>query len=568
MDEFPGLHAREAGKTNPEYISLVESVYKGATAECSSESVSELGFLQSEGKEPVSAYAGLRSSMAHATNLTLPPFHSQSKEDSFVSIEDGRLFRDMCDELFSEAEHTGISHPGYGSTSPPKWLTDRQEKEVMIDTLLSNLEHIRDEVNAGNWHDLNRDFDLMNLTFLQTRRQPEDPKKVRRLVTLDTLRTGLTVDADKKISEAEVPPSFGASRLRAVFATSATINWPFGTYQLYPFLKRFMNKYDATYKVRGINDMRSRIQGKIPLSVDVEQFDAKQPASMVATFFEAMADKLGEEWTNPAFVSFASPILAPPTAPEAKPILFGNVWKGAWPVARGLPSGHAANVPYGRLAGTFLMLVALRDLGIIKTSEWREVLLGRHSRVEVLNSSDDCVFLCDSVATRNMIARYFADNKHPYYDVDTDSYFQFLGMLGYHERGRIQVGLKASSYLVNMLCPERPAGGRFRLFPWTGFYSREQLYRSDGSPSVHCAQNLFRRLFRERFGMEWDQLYVQGGRGEGIETINHADLEVFNNPEAIHYKVDPDDLSFSVKEALTLTIPHDYLARYYRHVYQ
>ena len=106
--------------------------------------------------------------------------------------------------------------------------------------------------------------------------------------------------------------------MRLVWALNAAINWPFSTYQLYPFLKSFLGRYEYTYKQRGRLDLSRKIRRGQAVSVDVAQFDNNTPDFLVEAFFRAFADKVGLQWVRPSSLSYLSPILAPVTGyPEA-----------------------------------------------------------------------------------------------------------------------------------------------------------------------------------------------------------------------------------------------------------
>ena len=92
------------------------------------------------------------------------------------------------------------------------------------------------------------------------------------------------------------------------------------------------------------------------MSVDVRQFDNNAPQFLIDDFFSAMGDQVGEAWTWPSIAAYYSPVTAPPSG-ENPFTQFGLPYAGPIPWRRGIPSGHAANVPLGRLIGTFFQLI-------------------------------------------------------------------------------------------------------------------------------------------------------------------------------------------------------------------
>ena len=163
---------------------------------------------------------------------------------------------------------------------------------------------------------------------------------------------------------------------------------------------------------------------------------------------------------------------------------------------------------------------------------------------------------------------YYGENQCPYFDTDLDDYFQFLGFVGtVDERGHLSATQKASSYLTNMLAPERSTRSQFRAFPWTGFSAREELYNADGSPATHEAQACFYATFRNHFNQEWLEIVRKGAAREGLGVSSWADRQALANPDSVHYLIDYSDVSPAIRGALGLTINGETLAKYLPHIY-
>ena len=377
---------------------------------------------------------------------------------------------------------------------------------------------------------------------------------------------GDSLTADKTIDGA---PGFGRCRLRLVYALNAGINWLFSTYQLYPFLKTFLNAYEFAYKQRGPEHMSNKLIWGNLVSVDVEQFDNNTPAFLIEQFFDAFSDKVGEEWAWPSRASLYSPLAIPPATPTGEFHMLGHPWEGPLPLSRGIPSGHSANVPLGRLIGTFVQLVPLLDLGIITPDTWADVLRGEHPRVRTLNSSDDAAYSFRDSAARDAFLGNLDEGAHPYFDVLPEDYFQFLGHVTVQPgRGRpVQARMRASSYLINMLSPERSTQGQLRRYPWTGFSARESLYALHGTEQVHAMRACLAKFFRRVAGAGWQEVVEREAVSEAQSLTSWADRMVAANPDVIHYLVDESDLSPLGRERLGWTIGSDVLVEHYPHLY-
>lgn len=563
---FPGLSITRGTSLDEDALHFVRSMHDSCS-EKGGDGRTEEGYLRN-GLEPPSAFGPLRALMSHATSLTLPPLWSSEKTSKFEGPAHAAIFAALCERLFSSSvAPTDILHPKRGTTSFPEWSASRDRKQEILSRILPNLVEVRDMIRQGRWDVLDGDWSLYNVTFLQTRRQPESPEKVRQLVTRSTLQSGETEPADKSIPEAG--PFWGRARLRLVYALNAAINWPFSTYQLYPFMKQYMDRFDYAYKQRGRGDLTRKLNRGRAISVDVAQFDSNTPNFLVARFFEAFANRVGEEWSYPSAVSYTSVLTCPPSGGADSSLLqLGHPMTGTLPYGRGIPSGHSANVPLGRVVGTFLMLSALHDLGLFKLEEIDGLLSGSRDDLQVLNSSDDAAFIVRDQGAERAIRAYFGSNESPYFDTEMDDYFQYLGFVGsVDDKGHLSATNKASSYLINMLAPERSTRSHFRSFPWTGFASREELYSADGSQFTWEIQECFQRRFRETYSLEWLDVVRTGQASEGVRAPRWADKVFLANPDAIHYLITPDQLSPPIRDATGLTMSGEYLAKFYPHIF-
>ena len=519
-----------------------------------------------DGNEPLKAFRGLWSLPSHSMPLTLPPLHQRSKTERFARPEHRRLYDALTRFFFQDAPFVSVTHPAGGTTSVPEWSSDPARKQELVFAILGNLTHVRDLLNGENWEAADRLYDVFNCTFLQTRRQAEDPDKPRKLVTWPFLLG----QADQPLADKRIDGvgDFGRCRLRLVYALNAGINWPFSTYQLYPFLKSFLSAFEFAYKPRGPEDMARRLQWGNLTSIDVEQFDNNTPSFLIERFFEAFATRVGEEWAYPSIASLYSPLVAPPTTPEGELLALGHPYERPLPFARGIPSGHSANVPLGRLIGTFVQLVPLLDMGLITVPQVAQTLRGDHPRVRIMNSSDDAAYSFRSRGDLDAFHTHLSEEGHPYFDVAPEPYFQYLGHVAVQSRkgGRVEMRMRASSYLINLLSPERSTQGQLRRFPWTGFSARESLYHAHGTDQVHLMQACIARAVRALTRVAWQELIEREASFEAQSLTSWADRVAAANPDAVHYLVDESELSPLARERLGWTIGSDVLERHYTHL--
>ena len=176
------------------------------------------------------------------------------------------------------------------------------------------------------------------------------------------------------------------------------------------------------------------------------------------------------------------------------------------------------------------------------------------------------MFVLRSGASSAALRDYVAGNDSPYFDIEADPYTEYLGYVAVGAPGAVRAQLKASSYLLRLLAPERSAGGSFRRYPWTGFLAREQVYSSAGTKQQADYALCMRRTFRDHFGEQWPDLIAEGASGESLQVSSWDDRLALTNPDTLHYLLDSTALSPAVADRLTVTIPSTFFAERYRHL--
>merc|ERR1711939_629262 len=190
-----------------------------------------------------------------------------------------------------------------------------------------------------------------------------------------------TPAADKSIAGSELH----RTRSRAVYAFSAPANW-MTTYTIKGCLDWWLEFFSDTYLTRGPTDYSEFMEGRELVKLDYSQFDWWVPAVAKDEFLAAASARFPDWWVIHNERLWHGAIFSPATGdgPENGPLWAGHPHELNGEFTYGLGSGHAFNVPLGRLYGSFLQLVILEDALQIPLESWMSSLKGE-ARVKLKN---------------------------------------------------------------------------------------------------------------------------------------------------------------------------------------
>lgn len=534
---YPGMDiTNESGNINPSYLSFVRSLRTEISSKVKGGTYTNEGFL--DYGEPLSAFDGLGTIMSHAMPLSLIPFGRQSTAKP--SDEDRLLFERLCTIMLSDKASVGsVKHPTNGSTSIPYWYTDSQSKIELIDTIKSKRMIIRDSIIQGEWGSLER-MGVMNSTFIQTRRQAESPAKLRPVVKYDDLAHDSTAFMfDKRILD----HSFGVARIRPVHALNAGLNWGSISYILKPRVDAWKNKYPQTLKLYGIDDLSKWLEYGHAISVDVSQFDNNIPVWFFRSFFKVLVDTIGEEWTYPIWAGMFSPLVFPNTRTHGAPMFFSGA-NNLFLIMRGLASGHSMNVPFGSVVGCFECISLLMKSGLVSKETKVEDILAGKTACTFKAFTDDWGFRFPDEQSKQQLITYIKKVGSSNFTLEVDEHFSLLGMIVISLNGVKRVVYKASSWIQNMICAERPVTKSskrshrlksMRPYPFTGLEARDELYLSRGSPQMEHIFEIFERTWYDTQRIPWNKFKRVGTISEATSHLSEKDRLFLTKPELQHY---------------------------------
>lgn len=469
-------------------------------------------------------------------------------------------------EFFKEWVPSSYTHLKIGTSSLPFWHRNSLEKRKISDLVLRHHEEI---VNLTARWELDRaysSFGALMAFFIQRRAQAESPKKERKAILAD----GSSITADKSVPGDDTL-EFGATRQRAVWAANSTSNWILA-YIDAGFRNPFLDRYRFTYKLQGADDLIKKMEGFIPVGVDVSQFDWSYPDFLLHKYAEGLDRRVGaayaQHYLNLLYAPFFSPNSWRAGTGPSDRLWSGDPFdKEAFGLSKGLPSGIAPNPSLGKLAGTIDLLTMLSIVfDIWPTPEWISTLLqGRDGRFRLLNSADDALLLFRSEDDANRMRRALKEGMRIHFQFEEESPISFLGFVPYKPHPKSDVLAVAGnilSYFVNFYCNERSATSKMaRPYPWTGRVSRIEDYSN--APTFGLAREIELELFQKQFGVRLDHLESFGSASEGVGGLPPGLHRLLEKPNRIFYEEhmveDRDGL-------LTYTVPSEAIDSAFGHL--
>lgn len=364
---------------------------------------------------------------------------------------------------------------------------------------------------------------------------------------------GVRAKVDKTITHVQ---GHYASRIRLAFGASGTANYPL-TCLLSCVRKHYYATYGDMYKHRGPEEVSAKLKRATRVfSIDVTNFDTTVPSF----FFEAFRDALTPYWT-PAYLSLTMALFAAPVLSNA-PYSYEDMMakKLTWPsvgdpfdsstytLTRGLLSGVAINPDFGKATMTAELVIRLHSLRHKYPSldmladncyNLDRFMTFKHPLIVCCNATDDNLI---GVTVDALVDDFFSTKG--YFQVDRERYPAFLGSIYCGQPGALYGLPNISSFLERVLVPEHGIGHTAkdrRAFWYTGWVARKMIYSKH--PRFAEMYTMLDEGCRKMFGVSVESLMKVRNEPETLLTYTGADLTYLLDPDSIHYKIDPSDVT-------------------------
>lgn len=375
------------------------------------------------------------------------------------------------------------------------------------------------------------------------------------------------VPADKSVRDGEgnVIQNHFAMRARDVHGMNGVINY-FLTGVLGCFRHIYLDRFGATFKVRGDDDKTARIRGwKYVVGSDVKTMDKMIPRWFFDWFCDRLALYVDERVARALRMACSATYLAAnpweDTPRDYNPMHGPDPFKEVADLCVGLASGIAANKEFGTVWMTCVYVCVLRAAGVLThPSQIEQLLLGQHPMVALLDSSDDAVFLTNNLH----LARLLRHPKSPYAVLEPEQPVKYLGSVFYRAHDNMLASApNVCTYLINMLCREESVEWKNPQDWAIGVLARTRVYSA--APCFRDVNDLLDEGLRLHLGS--NPLHLAKTLSSWVPS-SYDDALVTLDPSVLHYKVDPADVSPDVLANAVATIPSGDFFPAIRHLFK
>lgn len=467
------------------------------------------------------------------------------------------------------------------STSFPYFTRDESYKKLAaLQTLREPEEFLRLACSdkPSDLAELLEDYHAMYLYAIHLRMQPNAVKlkdgvytsKPRTAPTEEEARTGAYAGksfADMTAYNRSGQPIDGhfAMRMRDVFGLNGPLNY-FLSAIWGCFRAVYLERFAFTYKVRGDEDKAQRLRGyKHVVGSDVKTMDKLIPRWFVDFYAKELTKYLDERVVEVFRRAYAAPFVAPNPwreTPASYDPFFGEdpFSPHTFTSNVGLPSGIGPNPDIGKLWMTFNYCLVGRDVGALHSEhDIEDFLLGRNSKLALLDCADDAAFGVDTEARARLVSKATT----PYAVLEPETPVIYLGGVFTHTHKGIEVFPNPVTFLVNMWAREDSIlrGGPVA---WAeGYMARCAVYGR--TPIFRDMLAYFEEIVRDETGMNPT---ILARSMAGRVRLTDVDAMVRADPVVLHYKVDPKDVSPEVLDEIVGTVPAVDFINHIRHLFR
>lgn len=455
----------------------------------------------------------------------------------FIHPDDEVIFRELVHEMFGCYKLVPMSFKKSSSTGYPTFIPDVDLKAQLWEEGI-NILHANKGRSLAPSAFLN--YGMPCVYFTGRRTQPEGAKQRDVWTGYEFVPSSKDIGID----------GFHAMRFRLVYGGSGKANYSINS--IFTCIRAYYyDHFEKTYKVRFADDIVDRFSKfSAHQTIDVSSYDT----TIQEWHFDKLLKVLQEdELLDPVVVSLLRAMLGGPSASQSPyPLDKGIKWPlvgdplddSTYRMTKGLMSGIATVSDFGRFFMTWNLLSCLhRVTGDVIGN------VGRYLRHQMplaafCNSSDDNFMGCVS---QELMKRWmFEIEKKGYFLAKPEDQLVYLGTQYYFEGGRMKHAPNLKSYLVKWNCPEHGIWNTYkspnRKHWQDGWFLRNKMY--DSHPLFRDLYHMVDEDFKAVTKDTMRESIKSGSQYEDqIIAATEADRIFIDNPDAIHYKININDVS-------------------------
>lgn len=484
--------------------------------------------------------------------------------------------------VFSEWTPSDVKVPMKSSSGTPRYTSDAEWKREFALWLFepSNLEECLQLIAKEDRRELARRYEMIWMTYIQTRLQPESIKKKREVMDRDYAmsngRRGKLFPADKHVNiEGRDYPEMSAMRARVIQAGPWSINCLLqvifsGT------MRSMFRRWPDLFHVNTPEKLTALLDGHHIYAGDVKEYDRSMSKDALDVAHEAMAEVWDDRLAKASADLYYAPYYCRPLELDGtRGTFFGDPFDPGSSVVSGNKSGHAGTSVIAKVNKVIDDLIVIDKItGDVEGSE--DGYMGGRRHVKIINNGDDHVVYSRDRSFITQFRKRRADPHAGHYIVEEEKGQVFSGyilMKTETVRGpTYKAHRRLLTFLERMLVPERSAGSFMRRFWPIGMYERITTAAA-ANPLGSLALEVFLRTYRDTVEPDYgnfmalveNALYALPTNFAGLDA---ASRDVLEDPERIHYKYLDDEIDPTVLAMITNKIPRDAIrhigARYFK----
>lgn len=493
-----------------------------------------------------------------------------------------QIAEEVWNIIFSEWAECDVNVPKLSTSGVRRFTHDVDWKIDFAGMVMepSEFAAMLDAVAKKDVATLADDFEMVFMTYIQTRNQNEAISKKREVFDLEYAASGgargHTFYADKKVvlPDGRAYEDLSATRARVIHAGPWAINCVLQVVAS-GHMKSLFHRFPSTFHVTTPERLKELVDGHYVYCGDVKEYDRSMSAESLEVVHTVM-----ERYWHPSLVQMSRRLFAAPY--YSKPLELSGT-RGEflgdprdWDVSLncGNRSGHALTSLVAKGNKVIDDLFVFDSMGMEVIGHCKEYLQADRA-IKIINNGDDCVTRTEDRRLMDSFRAHRSDPLSGHYIVEEEVGQVFSGMmlvkaddnsLVYDPQRRLYTPFE------KMYVPERSAGSRHRAYWPVGFHDRiitGDTYNSAGSEAWRIHNDLFRTHLEPQFG---NFLGLVNTALEGLPfmfgNLTAIDKDVLEDTDRIHYKYLAEEINPEVLSLTTSKLPYDKFKHIPRDYYQ
>lgn len=432
------------------------------------------------------------------------------------------------------------------------FITQPLEFEMMLDAIAND-----------DWVTLANRYETIYATYIQKRGQVDVAGKKRMVFDAEYARTGgkagKVFETDKKVHlHGKSWDDFSAVRARVVHAGPWTINC-FLQMIASPAMQAMFINYPSTFHVNTRAQIKGVVDGNYIFCSDVTEYDRSMSRDAISVVHDVMKEYWDERMVKASWRLFTSPYYAKPLGLESG--------RGQWmlnplssqdEVFAGNRSGHALTSLVAKVNKVIESLFIIDH--IYPVLGRAERFLKHQMPIKLINNGDDEVVVCTSQKDMERFKELRADLSLGHYVVSPEAGNGFSGLLLAKPTDDLVYDPipKVHTSLQKTFIPERSIGGNHREYWPIGAMVRvDNLNESSiGREIWSLTLSVYRKHLEPKHG-DIRAIIAKAASAMSIHVdgLSDQDKEVLDDPDKLHYKWLPEEISDDVVGRVSSKVP-------------